>query len=201
MNIRKAGCLSLFGLVFAAFAGGANAADCATAQFSDTVLERFPNIASACQDVIEKDGQMYAVIKSDLVRTDRDALFVRVQMPDGSRSQTRRIPVSRDFRVVINGRPVGLDQVAVGQELTTYVRVSEPVMALVLDEEEVETVPLEPAVSMAVVAVARAPQEAPTMPRTASLVPAMGIAGALLIAFGLSLGWALRQARARVRRE
>ena len=117
MNIRKAGCLSLFGLVFAAFAGGANAADCATAQFSDTVLERFPNIASACQDVIEKDGQMYAVIKSDLVRTDRDALFVRVQMPDGSRSQTRRIPVSRDFRVVINGRPVGLDQVAVGQEL------------------------------------------------------------------------------------
>lgn len=185
----------LSGLVLAVFSIGAQAAECSTAQYSAAVLERFPNIARACYDVIEKNGQQYAVVKADLVRTDADALYVRVKLPDGTRSDTRRITVKRDFRVVINGTSVPLDEVAVGQELTTYVKVSEPVMAMALDVEQVQTAPLEPA-TPAPVAVASTVTP-PPMPSTAGLMPTLGIAGALLLALGMALGWAGREVRAK----
>lgn len=201
MKARKSGYLSLMGLMLAAFAVSAQAAECSSVQFSEAVLARFPNIAKACYDVIEKQGQEYAVIKADLIRTDQDALYVRVKHPDGSRSDTRRIPVDRDFRVVINGSSVGLDQVAVGQELTTYVKVSEPVVAMALDRDEIQTAPLlEPAVPLPVAAVAANTPPPPPMPRTASLVPAMGLAGVVLLAVGLLLGWSRREARVQDRR-
>lgn len=185
----------LAGFALAVFSIGAQAADCNTAQYSAAVLERFPNIARACYDVIEKGGQQYAVVKADLIRTDRDALYVRVKLPDGTRSETRRIAVDRDFRVVIDGSSVPLDEVAVGQELTTYVKVSEPVYAMALDVEEIRTSPLEPATPLPVAMASNVTP--PPMPRTASLVPALGIAGALLIALGMALGWAGREVRAK----
>jgi len=195
MTISKLRSSILAGAVLTVLSFAAQAADCSTAQYSPAVLERFPNIARACYDVIEKSGQQYAVVKADLVRSDADALYVRVKLPDGTRSDTRRITVKRDFRVVINGQSVPLDQVAVGQELTTYVKVSEPVVAMALDVETIQTVPLEPATPLPVVASNVTPP--PPMPQTASLLPALGIAGALLIALGMALGWAGREVRAR----
>lgn len=197
MRASKMLFLSLVGTVLGVFGAGANAAaadDCARVEFSAEVLERFPNIASACHEVIVKDGQEFAVIRGDLIRTDRNALFVRVRHPDGTRGRTQRIPVSSDFRVMIDGNAVRVEDVAVGQQLTAYVKVTEPVIAPRLDVVQIITVPLEPETVAPVELTAAV--AAPPMPRTASLVPALGVAGVLLLALGLALGW--RRAEVRV---
>src|SRR5882672_10123244 len=130
--MRRSTYLSFIGV--AALLGGAAtpalAADCTTAQFSDAVLARFPNIRAVCTEIIDKDGQQYAVVKGDLVRTGTNAVYMKFKMADGTKSETKKIQTKPDFRVKINGTPTSVRNLAVGQELTAYVKVSDPVIAL-----------------------------------------------------------------------
>src|SRR4030095_12243315 len=84
-------------------AANADPADCQTAQFGAEVLEKFPNIAKACLDIINKDGQDYAVVKADLVRTRPGAVTVRVKLPDGTRSESKIIRTAPGRRVLVDG--------------------------------------------------------------------------------------------------
>jgi hypothetical protein len=178
--MRRSIYLSIIGItaVLGGFAAPAMAADCATAQFGDAVLARFPNIRAVCTEVITKDGQEYAVVKGDLVRTGNNAVYMKFKLPDGTKSDTRKIETRPEFRVQIDGKPVSVRNLAVGQELTAYVKVSEPVMALAAADtsEPVASYPIEEA------APAMAANTA-EMPRTASPLPAVASFGALLLAF------------------
>src|SRR5256885_16721484 len=80
--------LSLFALPAA---HAQNSAACKSVQFSDKVVQRFPGVADACLDIVDKTGQKYAVIKADLVRTGRNTLYVKFKRPDGSHGATRKI--------------------------------------------------------------------------------------------------------------
>jgi hypothetical protein len=178
--MRRSIYLSIIGVaaVLGGLATPAFAADCATAQFSDAVLARFPNIRAVCTEVITKDGQEYAVVKGDLVRTGNNAVYMKFKLPDGTKSDTRKIETRPEFRVQIDGKPTSVRNLAVGQELTAYVKVTEPVMALAAAEpsEPVVAYPIEDA------APAMAANTA-EMPRTASPLPAIASFGALLLAF------------------
>jgi hypothetical protein len=178
--MRRSIYLSIIGVtaVLGGFAAPAMAADCATAQFSDAVLARFPNIRAVCSEVITKDGQEYAVVKGDLVRTGNNAVYMKFKLADGTKSDTRKIETRPEFRVKVDGKPVSVRNLAVGQELTAYVKVTEPVMAL----EPAE--PSEPLVSYQIedAGPAMAANTA-EMPRTASPMPAVAGLGALLLAF------------------
>jgi hypothetical protein len=178
--MRRSIYLSIIGVtaVLGGFAAPAMAADCATAQFSDEVLARFPNIRLVCSEIIEKDGQQYAVVKGDLVRTGTNAVYMKFKLADGTKSDTRKIETRPEFRVKIDGKPVSVRNLAVGQELTAYVKVSEPVMALAAadENEPVASYPIEEA------APAMAANTA-EMPSTAGPMPAVFGLGALLLAF------------------
>ncbi len=100
------------------------------AQFSQAVLDRFPNIRLVCSEIIEKEGQQYAVVKGDLVRTGTNAVYMKFKLADGTKSDTRKIETKPEFRVKVDGKPVSVRNLAVGQELTAYVKVSDPVIAL-----------------------------------------------------------------------
>jgi len=159
------------------FAAPAFAADCATAQFSDAVLARFPNIRAVCTEVIEKDGQQYAVVKGDLVRTGTNAVYMKFNLADGTKSDTRKIETRPEFRVKVDGKPVSVRNLAVGQTLTAYVKVSDPVIALEpADTETLAAYPIEEA------APAMAANTA-EMPRTAGPMPTILTLGGLLLAF------------------
>ncbi len=178
--MRRSTYLSVIGVT--ALLGGASvpalAADCATAQFSDTVLARFPNIRLVCSEVIEKEGQQYAVVKGDLVRTGNNSVYMKFKLADGTKSDTRKIETRPEFRVKVDGKPVSVRNLAVGQELTAYVKVSDPVIALEpYDPAPLETTPLAASEPM------MASNETGDMPATASAVPALGTLGALLLAF------------------
>jgi hypothetical protein len=168
----------------------ANAApeDCQTAQFGAEVLARFPNIAAVCLDVINKDGQDYAVVKADLVRTRPGAVTIRPKLPDGTRADSMIVRTAPGRRVLVDGQEVRVEDLAVGQELTAYVKVTQPEIALAPAEPTapIETSPLE-----------EAPAEEPTataaeMPTTASPFPAIGLAGFGLLLVGTLLGFVRR---------
>jgi hypothetical protein len=172
-------------------AANADPADCQTAQFSSEVLAKFPNIAKTCLDIINKDGQDYAVVKADLVRTRPGAVTVRVKMPDGTRSDSMIIRTAPGRRVLVDGKEVRVEDLAVGQEITAYVKVTQPEIALAPVEPTapIESSPMEEAAP----APAETASTATTMPTTASPFPAIGLAGFGLILAGTLLGFARRR--------
>lgn len=107
-----------------------NPKDCAAVQFSDEVLARFPRAAEACLDVISRDGQDYAVFNAQLVEVRGNTMRVRFHLPDGSLGPTQTITPPNDFRVLIDGEPRRVSELAPNQDLKAYVEVSRPVMAL-----------------------------------------------------------------------
>ena len=178
--MRRSTYLSIIGVaaVLGGVAAPALAADCATAQFSQAVLDRFPNIRMVCSEIIDKEGQQYAVVKGDLVRTGNNAVYMKFKMADGTKSDTRKIETRPDFRVKIDGKPVSVRNLAVGQELTAYVKVSDPVIALEPADagETLAAYPIEEAAPMVA-------DNTAEMPQTASAMPTVAGFGALLLAF------------------
>jgi hypothetical protein len=107
-----------------------NPQGCAAVKFSDDVLARFPRAQEACLDVISRAGQDYAVFNARLSEVRGNTMRVRFQLPDGSFGPTQSVTPPRDFRVLINGTPTRVSELAPNQDLKAYVEVSRPVMAL-----------------------------------------------------------------------
>ncbi len=79
-------------------------AACERVEFSEEVLARFPNIRKACLDVISRDGQTFAVVRAQLVRTTSRRMTVRVRLPDGTQTEPMGINVASNARINVNGR-------------------------------------------------------------------------------------------------
>jgi len=172
-------------------ASAQNEAACQRVQFSQDIVDRFPNVRDACLDVINRDGQEYAVFKAQFERAQGNTLFVRFRNPDGSRGPLTRVPTDRDFRVLVDGNEYRASELTRNQELTAYVAVSSPMVALApaRPETTLRVVPfvVVPAEQEAGGGaqnerVAQAEQTSPRMPSTASIVPTAGALGFLLIA-------------------
>ena len=157
---------------------------CQRVEFSQEVLARFPNIRKACLDVINKDGQEYAVVKADLVRATSRRMTVRVKLPDGTHSDPIGINIKGNARVNVNGQPTRLEDVAVGQELSAYISVKDPGIALA---------PVEPSEPVVFTPMTAEPEPEPAvaaateMPKTATRLPLLGTIGFVLLALGAGL--------------
>jgi len=158
-----------------------NAAACQGVTFSADVLSRFPNAAQECLDVITRDGQHYALFKAQLIRVDGSRLRLRMKQPDGSLGEAITVKPRKDLKVMVDGQSISVDQLAPNQELSAYVRVDKPEVALVPAAPQ-EPLELEPVnVQPAPPAPAVAARNTPVMPRTASQN------GILALMAGLSL--------------
>jgi hypothetical protein len=190
--------ISLGSLVLALVPAAALAqqpAACERVQFSEEVLARFPNVRDACLDVINKDGQDYAVVKANLVRATPRRMTVQIKRPDGSLSEPIGINVKANARLNINGKMTPVADVAIGQELTTYVHVTDPGIALASDVEVVEFTPV-PATPEPEPAPAAQVAAAPEMPTTATRLPLAGALGLILLALGAGISLLRRRGRA-----
>jgi hypothetical protein len=161
--------------------------DCSTAQFSEEFLEQFPNARESCLEVITREGQDYAVFRARLDQVRGNTAFVRFEQPDGSRGPRTRIDTPSDFRVLIDGEPTPLRNVATNQEITAYVQVDRPMVALEGATKRLHVVPfvVVPMDQGERTRLAAAEEGEATMPSTAGPGPIIAILGALLMAGAL----------------
>jgi LPXTG-motif cell wall-anchored protein len=152
---------------------------CENAQFDPALLEKYPNLPQACSDIIQKEGQDFAVVRARLERVNPSgSVVVRIQQPDGSFAGRTTLRTPPDLRVQVDGRPTRLRELATGQVLTAYVKVTEPVMALAPAEESTPLM------------VSRMDEEEPeeqmaaALPSTASPLPWLGLMGAVSLLLG-----------------
>jgi hypothetical protein len=170
-------------LVFAAaLPVHAQGPDCQAVKFSEQVLDRFPDARKSCLDVITRDGQEYAVFKAELQEVRGNTLRVRVKNPDGTFGKTQNIQTSPQRRVLIDGKPYAVSELAPNQELTAYVHVTRPEIAIapVADSDPVESVPLATAET-------RLSSAAPAMPATAGPLEDVALLGLFGLAVAMSL--------------
>jgi hypothetical protein len=181
-------------LGWGAAAHSQNTAACQSVQFSAEVLSRFPGAPKSCLDVISRDGQQYAVFKAQLEDVRGNSLRVRVKNQDGSYGERKTIQARSGRQVLIDGKTYPVSELAPNQEITAYVRVDRPLVALApaSESEPVDAEPLmesppedEP--------VRLSSAQTPTMPETASPLGVLPLAGAfcLLLALGLMI-WRMR---------
>jgi LPXTG-motif cell wall-anchored protein len=171
-------------------------AACERVQYSADVLARFPNIRAACLDVINKDGKDYAVVKADLVRATARRMTIRVKRPDGSHSDPIGVNVAPNERLNVGGKPTAIQDIAIGQELTAYINVTDPGIALAPADE---TAPVEFTPVPATPEPAPAPEPAAAaaeMPKTATDLPLLGSIGVVLLALGAGFAFLRRRGRA-----
>jgi hypothetical protein len=157
----------------------AQSVTCENAQYDPSVLAKYPNLAKACLDIVTKEGEPYAVVKAKLDRVSGNNASVRVKLPDGTYHKRQTVRTDPDLRVLIEGKPTRVRDLATGQELTVYVKVREPVMALAPAEE---TTPL----AAAPIQDEEPEQEqmAATLPATSSFLPLLGLFGGVSLLLG-----------------
>jgi hypothetical protein len=186
LRLLAVACLGLT----AAGVSSAQNAHCSEVQFSADVLARFPRIAETCLDVITRDGQHYAVIKAQLQDVRGSTLRVKVKLPDGSYSPLMSVQTKPELRLLIEGKPARVSELAPDQELTAYVRVDRPMIALAPASE---SEPLDP-VPLAAPAPALA-SAAPVMPHTAGSLGFLALWAQLCFAVALAVNIARRSGK------
>ena len=143
-------------------------------------LERFPNLAGACEAIVERDGELFAKFTA-VVRRVRGS-NVTLHLPATGNTFTTR-PEASMF-VEADGRKMRARNVVRGQEIRIYLAVSEfakpdiQEIAFVTQEDVIVEVPAELIAAL---------------PTTASPWPTVAFVGLLL----LSAGYVLRRRRLR----
>jgi hypothetical protein len=156
----------------------AQAATCQNAQYDPDVLARFPNIAKACSEIISKDGEDYAVVTARLDRVDPSGrVQVRVKQPDGTYSKNISIRPRPDLKVLVDGKPARVQDLAANQEITAYVKVREPQIALA---------PADPQERYVFIPIEEPQTQLASLPETASFLPLLGLLGGMSLLLG---GW------------
>ena len=183
MHVLRLAALATVVVASTASVQAQNAA-CKGVRFSEDVLSRFPGAPASCLDVIERDGQQYAVFKAQLEEVRGNNLRVRIKNPDGSNSAVTSIATKPGRKVLIDGKPYPVSELAADQELTAYVRVDRPMIALA---PATESEPLD-AVAFADDGPVRvASTGSPTMPHTASSLGVVALLGQFSLAVALAM--------------
>lgn len=172
MKIAKIVIAGLSLLAFGAQAqtGGATPTEMACEDFEPTTeaQRRFAELEGACESIVERDGKLYA--KTTAVVRRVTAGSVRLYLPSTDHTFTVR-PDSGTF-VLLGGQKTRPRDLVRGQEIRIYVSVdefAEPMVeeiAMVTETDEI---------------VVHTVEAAPALPTTASPLPALGLAGGLLL--------------------
>jgi len=93
---------------------------CDDITFGYEMTSRFPNIGDACQGVVEVDGERFAKMSVEIVRTGNNSATFKFKMPDGSYGPTQSTNLDPSWRAEINGRSYRVRELGRGQELNIY---------------------------------------------------------------------------------
>jgi hypothetical protein len=93
-------------------------AGCDQVNWSDAALAKYPQIGSACQAVLERDGKAYLKFEAEVRKVAKKGEELTVAFKDG---QTSVLTPPPDFTIKINDKPVPAKDLRPGDKLTFYV--------------------------------------------------------------------------------
>ncbi len=179
-SVSAALCLLPFAVGTAWAESTPSALTCADFRPTQEALDRFPDLKGACQEVVERDGELYAKFPA----TVRRASYSSVTLYLAATDHTFTITPDSDARVLIGGRKYRPRDLQRGQDVNIYLSTSAfatpnvEEVALVTEDDMMITHEAAPAAAL---------------PTTASPWPTVGAASALVFVFG----WVIRRRRLR----
>jgi len=94
---------------------------CDDITFGYEMTSRFPRVGDACLAVVEVDGERFAKMSVEIVRTGNNRATFKFKLPDGSYGPTQSTDLDPSWRANINGRDYRVRELGIGQELNIYV--------------------------------------------------------------------------------
>jgi hypothetical protein len=169
------------------------AMSCTEIVWEKELIERYPRIADACQEVVLSNGVKFARFTGQLERVNRDG-SVRIDFKDRAGSSLGRLTLqpAPSQRVLIEGKEYKFSELDSRQDLSLYI--PERLFAIATapgtpPEAMARIVPDEPAVAERELPVQAAVQVAVAerLPDTAGLTPVLALGGILAMLGGLAL--------------
>lgn len=173
----------------------ATGTNCADVDWSRQALEQYPKIASACQSVVERDGKYHVKFSGEVRRVADRGRSLTVDFQGGD--QVTLSP-PEDMTVYMDGKNTPVRNLRPGDVLNFYVPQDRLVVQFAESDPMKVSAPITIAPAgperVALVPGATMGEASGELPRTASSLPLLGLAGLLLMALGATL-----TARRRVR--
>ncbi len=181
---------------------GGNAAFTATGErcedvtWSQEALQRYPNIASACQEVLERNGSYFVRFEGDVRRVADRGNRVTISFEGGD---TLTLTPPENLRLIIDGRERAPRDLRPGDDLTFYVPQNQLAATFFAGQpatSEPQEVPISPTTDSTDDLLAQADDipatqptetEQPRLPGTASFLPFAAVGGFALIGLGGAL--------------
>ena len=155
----------------------ATGSNCTQITWSPEMLARHPKIASACQEVLQKDGKAYVKFEGEVKKVSKGGTEVVMDMKGGDKLT---LTPEADRTVMVGGRKVPVKSLRPGDKLTFYV----PEDRLVAATIETPTSPVEEiAIAPPVVEQVAMTTTDYSMPHTASSWPVLALGGLLALGF------------------
>jgi hypothetical protein len=176
----------------------ATGASCGEVAWSQESLALYPRIASACEEVMQRDGRYYVRFSGEVQRVADRGRLVTINFRDGDRLT---LTPPENMALFINGRRTPVTDLRPGDELRFYVP-QDTLAASFFESEaptaQVQVVPIAPAAPAEQGLVAQnQPAPGARLPRTASPLPLVGAVALALLAFGAALTVRRRARRTR----
>jgi len=165
----------------------ASGTDCLSVNWSAATLDKYPYIAAACQEVMQKDGKTYVRFDGEVKKVAKGGTEVVMKMKGGKQDLVLNPPEGRT--VYVGGKKTPVKSLRPGDTLTFYIPEDRFIAAVMeTPAAPVEEIPLAPPV---VEQVAMTSTDY-SMPSTASNWPLLALFGVLAI--GLAAAMRTRRA-------
>lgn len=159
-------------------------ASCDQIEFTPRVLSQLPNAQDYCLEVALRDNRLYAHFETEFVRRSGSNVVLRFKKPDGTFSDAVSITPPENQRININGRSFRIRDLNRGDTVDIWLPHDRFEVAFHETEEELVAAP-----TVTTYVVTQVEEEEATLPATASIMPLVGLLGALFATIGSVLGW------------
>jgi hypothetical protein len=168
----------------------ATGASCDQVTWSQETLQTYPRIASACREVMERDGKYFVRFEGEVDRVADRGRAITVDFREGDRLT---LEPPENLRITIDGREISPRELRPGDQLNFYIPQDQLVATFFAGEPETAPAEEAPITPEPEESYAAAEPEESTLPGTASALPMLGVAGLILVALGAVL--TIRRAR------
>lgn len=161
----------------------ATGTSCDQITWSQESLAAYPNIASACREVVERDGRYYVKFEGKVRRTANRGQELTVDFADGSELT---LTPPENLSLYMGGRRTSVGRLRRGDQLTFYVPENQLAAHLAETDSaiaETQQVPIR----IVRVTTTQPQATAAVLPETASLSPLLVLLGFSFVALGAAL--------------